>query len=551
MSESEPKLEIRRPLEEKIGEEQKGKIKVGSQIINQLSKNIYSSPEMALKELISNAFDADAEKVTIDTKSKPNCIVIRDDGTGMDYKSFDENFTVISRSPKTDGNQKTPIFGRPVIGRLGIGFIAVAELCNTMIISSTTEKSKTKFIATIDFSKFKKPSASQKDFEEISDYVLVNYKKNLNEKPYTHIELRDLTPALRHTLENKSEKSVKFKRIKKDNFTTIVKTIWNNSQHLEIGKTYGPYWKFMISLAGTIPVSYLSAGPITNKEYEKFIQPIKDENDKLKFKVIFDKIELRKPFLFPTKAVSISKKYSVLDIKDEISLQSGKKISYHGYVYSQDGGIFVDDWRGLIVRVKNTSIGPPSQNFLDYPFSDSMYFKWTFGEIYVDEGLTDAMHIDRATFKKSDPEYYEFTKSLHKKLQSVVFESVQKRWRTKVKKESANLEDYKQRWRLRNLTKTFNKNFEVITDKTLDKPVEIDLRERLVKFNTQNKILQSFSRKERELIKDVILAVTIAREKYPNNSDKQESLFLELLENLAKSYPKQGLKYDRSSSKSN
>jgi len=549
MPDSDIELQIRRPLEEKIGVEQKGKIKVGSQIINQLSRNIYSSSEMALKELISNSFDADAPKVTIDTKSKPNCIIIHDNGSGMDYKSFDENFTVISRSPKAEADALTPIYKRPVIGRLGIGFIAVAELCNTMIVSSTTKESKTKFIATIDFSKYKRPESTKKDFEEISDYTLINYRKNSGENSYTHIELRDLTPSLRNTLMNKSEQGVKIKKIKKLVYPEAVRKIWNTSQHLEIAKTYGPYWKFIISLAATIPVGYLPSGPVKGKAYEKFIQPIRDEIDKLKFKVYFDGMELRKPYIFPTKAALTTKNFTVLNIKDEIHLQGSKTIRYHGYVYNQDGGIYVDDWRGLVVRVKNTSIGSPSQNFLDYPHLDSIYFKWTFGEIYVDEGLEDAMHIDRATFKKSDPEYYEFTKSLHKKLKSEVFESVQKRWKARVRKASINLEDYKQKWRIRNLSKTFNKNFEIITDNKLDKPVNINFEERCVIFNTQHKILQAFPRKERELLKDVILAASIAREKYQSNAKKQELFFFELLENLSKNYPKPGLKYKRTPAK--
>ena len=51
--------------------------------------------------------------------------------------------------------KRTTDLGRPVIGKLGIGFIAVSELCDTMVVSSSKKGSKTKFIATIDFTKFK------------------------------------------------------------------------------------------------------------------------------------------------------------------------------------------------------------------------------------------------------------------------------------------------------------------------------------------------------------------------------------------------------------
>ncbi len=86
---------------------------------------------MAIKELISNAFDAEATLVTINTKSGAGSIVIHDNGVGMDYTDFDQNFTYISKSKKTGRNETTPS-GRPIIGRLGIGFIAVLETLLTL-----------------------------------------------------------------------------------------------------------------------------------------------------------------------------------------------------------------------------------------------------------------------------------------------------------------------------------------------------------------------------------------------------------------------------------
>ncbi len=182
------KFLIRVPIEKKLEKEQTGRIKVGSQIIRHLSTGIYSTPEMAIKELISNAFDAEATLVTISTKSGSGSIVIDDNGIGMDYTDFDQNFTYISKSKKT-GRNETTSSGRPIIGRLGIGFIAVSELCDTMVISSAKKGSDTKFIATLDFSKFKDKKYENSDFNDISEYTLTNYaKKNLNES-YTHIEL--------------------------------------------------------------------------------------------------------------------------------------------------------------------------------------------------------------------------------------------------------------------------------------------------------------------------------------------------------------------------
>ena len=165
------------PGQEKIGVEQKGTIKVGSQILNQLSRGVYSTPAMALKELISNAYDADATKVTIDAKSSGNALIIRDNGHGMSHEDFDQKFAYISKSPKVDELDTSKKYHRPIIGKLGIGFIAVSTLCNTMIISSTTKESRTKFIAVLDFAKFKRRDAQKRDFQELSEYRIKLYKK--------------------------------------------------------------------------------------------------------------------------------------------------------------------------------------------------------------------------------------------------------------------------------------------------------------------------------------------------------------------------------------
>lgn len=540
------KFIISAPLQERVGEEQTGRIKVGSQIIKQLSKGIYSTPEMALKELISNAFDADARKVIIDSKSIPNAITIWDNGHGMDYKDFDENFVYISKSPKMESSGLTEKYNRPIIGRLGIGFIAVSTLCNTMVISSTKKDSKTKFVATLDFSKFKKKEKQFSDFHEISEFTLTNYEKNKEkEESYTYIELRDLEPPFRDVLLNKPEEGANARNIKNPNFENIIKKIWSTTQHLEIGKTYGPYWKFVINLASIIPVEYLSGGPIKDKKYLSVIRPFKERVEKLKFQVIFDKMELKKPYLLPTINAETTGYYDILPLTGKVEVEGRGNVSYDGYVYSQSSNIYVDDWRGLIVRVKNTSIGTTSQNFLDYPQpGDSLYFKWTFGEIYVTEGLDDAMNIDRANFKKSDPEYGKFVKELHRQLQEVVFNSVQTRWRQKVDKENKEIENYKEIWRKNTLKKVFNRTFKFEENAELkDKPVSISIKNKTVTINPDYDVYQKFPRKEGQLLKDILFAIAVSQEKYPNNIKKQEELLLEIIHNLAERYPKPSLKF--------
>jgi len=531
---------IRVPLEEKFGEPQKGRMKVGSQILRHLSKGIYSSPEMAIKELISNAFDADATEVEIDTKSSPGNIAIRDNGIGMDYVDFDQKFTYISKSIKKGEDEKTEILHRPMIGRLGIGFIAVSELCDTMIISSAKRGSNTWFVATLDFSKFRDKMYEDADFNDISEFTLINYPKKNTDESYTHIELRNLTEPFKNTLLNIPEQNTKIRNVKKLSFREIVKQIWHTKDHVSIEKEYGPYWRFVMNLASISPVQYFEDGPIRKLDNPEIIEPIKKQVKELEFKVTIDGMELRKPYLFPTINKLHDGNFTVLEFSDAVEASNGKTVSYSGYMYSQDGGILVHDWRGLIVRVKNTSIGIINPDFLGYPYEgDSLYYKWTFGEIYIKKGLEEAMNIDRATFKTADPEYYSFIQSIHEKLRSEVFNSVQTRWRKRNQAKRDELDNIKMKWRKNSARKTFNKEFEIITKQSFEtKPVSIDLHKRILELNPINEVLLQFPPKERKFLVEILIAVTIARERYPANPKKQDDLLLELLEDLGKKYPK-------------
>ena len=356
-SENDEKFMINVPIEEKIGVEQRGMIKVGSQILNQLSKGVYSTPAMALKELISNAYDADASKVTIETKSAGDVLIIRDNGHGMNHTDFDQKFAYISKSPKVDESARSKKYGRPIIGMLGIGFIAVSTLCNTMIISSTTKESRTKFIAVLDFSKFKRKDARDRDFYELSEYRITVQVKNENEEPYTHIELRNLETPFRDILVNKASGDTKPRNIRRMNFDEIVKKMWKSSKLFKIRKEYGPYWEFVMNLASIIPVEYLSDGPVYGKKFMTAIRPLKKRAKDLNFTVSFDGMQLKKPYLFPTNSALESGNYTIIPISEVIPNPRGGHIKYDGYVYSQDGGINIDDFRGLVVRVKNTGVG--------------------------------------------------------------------------------------------------------------------------------------------------------------------------------------------------
>lgn len=107
---------------------------VDPSIIRELS-GIYKPFPKAFKELLSNAFDADAQRVAIAVIPDERRITIQDDGTGMTPFEFHRDFTKIGGSEKARSSATTAL-GRTRIGCKGIGFLAVARYCDRMIVKT-------------------------------------------------------------------------------------------------------------------------------------------------------------------------------------------------------------------------------------------------------------------------------------------------------------------------------------------------------------------------------------------------------------------------------
>jgi len=117
------------------------KIKVHEKALAHLSRGLYRSPASALRELVSNAWDANATSVRIDT-NYPNFfqVSVEDNGDGFTADDFKEIMGGgIGNSQKR--SEHPPLkFRRPIIGRLGIGLLGIAQICGAFTITSKTKK---------------------------------------------------------------------------------------------------------------------------------------------------------------------------------------------------------------------------------------------------------------------------------------------------------------------------------------------------------------------------------------------------------------------------
>ncbi|MGV4529047.1 ATP-binding protein [Ornithobacterium rhinotracheale] len=90
----------------------------------ELLGEMYKSTEDAIKELIDNAYDADADtvKITLPQILEPNpTIIIEDDGTGMKERELRTEYLKIANSRYSRNGARSLIKKRKIKGRKGIG----------------------------------------------------------------------------------------------------------------------------------------------------------------------------------------------------------------------------------------------------------------------------------------------------------------------------------------------------------------------------------------------------------------------------------------------
>src|SRR5262249_15162917 len=98
----------------------------------------YHSSEAALKELVDNAWDADAEHVWIRLPEvlSGDPIVVSDDGSGMTELEVRAEYLRVARDRRTQAGDRSAKFGRKIKGRKGIGKFAGLVAARRMVVST-------------------------------------------------------------------------------------------------------------------------------------------------------------------------------------------------------------------------------------------------------------------------------------------------------------------------------------------------------------------------------------------------------------------------------
>lgn len=419
-----------------------GKIRVADVTLAQLSRGLYRSTATVFKELVNNSYDADAEEVRINTNF-PNFDFIScvDNGKGMPLSSFIKHFSAegIGSSTKRKGQtQKTEKFGRPIIGRLGIGMMAIGQLCHSFDIEShylengVGKAYRGKIILTDDDIPTLAEEETQEDFlgKEIDvgqwEYELLKFDESKKGfRIYSNDVRGTFTRDMKKSFSEVEALSMPFSLEK------IMAAIYSNSSVRERKRYIETIWE----LTSLCPLPYYEneLSPVrfadrSNIQVEDFkVLEFLEEKQKAlieyDFQLYFDGIHLKRIIQLPSETNINCKLYNINFQKKVFDTDLVVK----GYIFSQiPRAIRPMELNGLQIRLRNVGIGGYDSTFLKYYNKiETIRSKWISGEIFVEKGLEAALNIDRDSFNEHE-EHYKAMQSYIHQFMDTVFDDARK-----------------------------------------------------------------------------------------------------------------------------
>lgn len=192
-------------------------LKTDERVLARVTDGIYRQPGSALRELISNAYDADATRVVIKTDApRFDRISIEDNGHGMSLAALARMLHHIGGSAKRhavggdlgitdpEDSLRSP-GGRRLIGKIGIGLFSVSQLTRTFQIITKVKGEHYRTVATVALRQYSENGDQlENDSEFESGKVNVWREKATDVESHgTSVYLTGIRPQARDTLRSR------------------------------------------------------------------------------------------------------------------------------------------------------------------------------------------------------------------------------------------------------------------------------------------------------------------------------------------------------------
>jgi hypothetical protein len=330
-------------------------ITVDKNIVSLLSKFTYErSFPYALREVVSNAYDADATTARIDIDLNASRVVIHDNGSGMTRSEFDFYLRIAGQAR---GKRETPKFGRKRIGQFGVGFLAILPFCESLQIKSTTENSEELLTADIPAWKFFKRDGKTADVGEIEVTGEVTRSAKFKTQHFTQITLVKLSDIAKRYF---SHKPLADRKDRVASWPPLQRLKWEMQEDLPIAFPEVSKLQDLVGYAEPIGMDvYLQGRQLRRNETEGEVIDYAG--------LVVDGIKLRYAIVTPWKAVKPF------------------------------------EMRGLKMRLNNVGIGPRQVFGIEVGRKYSR-LHWLSGEVQIVSGLDGAIALSRDAFLVT-PEY--------------------------------------------------------------------------------------------------------------------------------------------------
>jgi hypothetical protein len=416
---------------------------VDKRIVRLLSASTYENFPDAIREMVSNAYDADATEMHITIDLKQDFIEIRDNGNGMTPDEF--GFFLRIAGQKRDKSRISPTYNRKQIGQFGVGFLAIFPFGGQIEVKSTATRSNIMFNAIIPAEKYVQGGQSI-DVENIQIPGVEIVNDEYFNQHGTTIHIAGLTDMV-HRFFSK-DPNVKTRRDSISSWMPLDKLEWILQEELPLDYSpKSPYYEAFKDLGSSGIKIWLN-----NKELFRN-SPGTDilENDIWEYK----------------------------DIKCRYVIATNWK-----KVWPEEAHYFKQ-------RLRNVGIGkrtPFSLGLVGRTFSR---LNWMTGDIYIVDGFDSLLTIDRSRFVEG-PEYDRFTEYFRQRLSHHIYrvekiseagKSIKKQLKeTRSSKVGSRKEIVSEK-----IEQLKSKGFEVVTKSVKDvskttEPVKIDFHKKVVQL---------------------------------------------------------------------
>ena len=485
-------------------------INAAARIIGDISTGIYRSPANALKELVSNSFDAGATEVFVNTDhpafSNISCF---DNGPGISIEELRTIFRYIGGSDKRF-HSETGMYGRPVIGRIGIGILAMSQISKRFVIISSQEGSEFRIEAEINIEEFETQESHRKNLGtgSIGRYRIYQIPE-APEAHYTIVATPGGSETLQENLGGGRTPRSRFvhRSYQGDNFREFVERVSNVKQRANLND----YEVFLWELASLCPVPYFEDGPV--RGWNGWDE-IKARLESFRFRVVVDGYELRKPVLLPTTPdlISLGTDYKVYPF--DFDSQVPGDLKFQGYVFHQRRQISPPELQGILIRIRNVGISGYESDMLKYPRNLGPMLGGMTGEVFVESGLEEALNIDRNSFNETHYHFALLRDSLFRHLGTPNFSGITSDIRERSRVRQVGLQrdktyDFVDRLR-RRLGRSVGNEWHLDIDPSIDSPLEVNSSEEILTVNLEHETLPSTAAARNEFFR-VCLAARLAQ----------------------------------------